>query len=462
MPSRFERYRVVDGTTPLAARYFNPVFQDLDLRLASLEEVRISWDTAVKEVVKFGLVRIDELITEPLREVADMSTQAQHTSTQLEQLRQLAQDRTASLTALIDSLQKDTADQIAAFTNAAQNQIGELTNAAGVDIATWKAARTAELDAWVAAFNAQINTALADIGATIASLPQLQRSARTANTTLVKADNGKLIDITDGSFVQTISAAAALGAGWWCWLRNAGTGDITLDANGEETIDGRTSYVMYPGEMRLVQCDGTALRTVVLNSFYRVWASSADFIKPPGYKRFTGYLWGAGSSGRKSSSGSACGGPGGAWAPIDVPSDSLANTVQIVIGTGGPPVMNDNTNGIAGGNSSFGELSAPGGAAAVSSASPGASSRFADGTGGPNTTGAVPSITAFGGGGGGPGLTGSSVAGGRSIYGGHGGAGNDATSGEDGMVPGGGGGGTKTGPKSGAGARGEMRLRGVF
>ena len=458
MPSRFERYRVVDGKTPLAARYFNPVFQDLDLRLASLEEVRISWDTAVKEVVKFGLTRIDELITEPLREVSQLSNQAHATSAQLEQLRQLAQDRTAILAALIESLEQDTAAQIAAFTTA-------VTVSAGADIDTWKAARTTELDAWVASFHAQLDAAARDISAAIASLPQLQRSERIANTTLVKADNGKLIDITAGTFVQTISAAAELGAGWWCWLRNAGTGDITLDPNGAETIDGRTSYVMYPGEMRLVQCDGAALRTVVLNGFYRVWAMSADFVKPPGYRRFVGDLWGGGGSGRKAASTTAAGGGGAAWSPIDLLASSLVDTAPIVIAAATPGPTTADTNGVAGSASSFAGVVANGGnEGGLGTSAPGGISVFADGLGGIGRSNVAPTGMARGGGGGaGFSASGTSAfAGGLSEYGGKGGGNGTTTSGEDGEAPGGGGGATRTGPKAGDGARGELRLWGVF
>src|SRR5690606_24516040 len=113
----------------------------------------------------------------------------------------------------------------------------------------------------------------------------IQRRAITLPTTLVTADQTKLIDCT-GTFALTFAQASVLGDGWNCYIRNAGLGDITLDPNGSEQIDGMTSYVMYPGEVRLVQCDGAALRTIVLNSFYKVFAASGNFIKPPGYAAF--------------------------------------------------------------------------------------------------------------------------------------------------------------------------------
>lgn len=72
------------------------------------------------------------------------------------------------------------------------------------------------------------------------------RSARTANASIGLTDRRKLIDITSGTFTQTFDAAATLGAGWWCVVANSGTGDITLDPNGSETIEGLATLLMPP------------------------------------------------------------------------------------------------------------------------------------------------------------------------------------------------------------------------
>ena len=93
---------------------------------------------------------------------------------------------------------------------------------------------------------------------------EIIRVTRTSNTAISSTNKGNLIDITSGTFTQTFNSAASLSNGWFCYVRNSGTGDITLDPNSSELIDGLTSYVMYPGEVRLVQCDGVALRTILV------------------------------------------------------------------------------------------------------------------------------------------------------------------------------------------------------
>lgn len=308
----------------------------------------------------------------------------------------------------------------------------------------------------------------------------INRSARTSNTALAATDVGSIIDITSGTFTQTFAACATLGNGWFCYLRNSGTGDITLDPNASETLDGLTSFVMYPGEVRLIQCDGSALRSIVLSAYYRTFTSSGTFTKPTGYQRHVGWLWGAGGSGGKDAT-FTYGGSGGACVPIDFADAALASTEAVTIGAGG--AVSTVTDGNAGGSSSFKGLTAYGGGGggasskggnallatlimadmpAFSGASANASpaAMYGGGAGGVFVTNGR---TIYGGGGGG-GINSSTATAitGSTVYGGAGGAAGQAVNGTDGTAPGGGGGSTCTGTQSGAGARGELRIWGVI
>lgn len=82
-------------------------------------------------------------------------------------------------------------------------------------------------------------------------------SARTSNTILAAGDKSTLVDVTSGTFSQTLTAAATLGAGWYTYLRNSGTGVVTIDPNGSETINGATTLAIYQGVTALIVCDGS-------------------------------------------------------------------------------------------------------------------------------------------------------------------------------------------------------------
>lgn len=321
------------------------------------------------------------------------------------------------------------------------------------------------------------------------------RIARTSNTQLAAADLGKLIDITSGTFSQTFAAVATLGDGWWCYIRNAGTGDITLDPNASETIDGLTTFVMYPGEVRMVVCDGTAFYSIILNPFYRVFTASGSFIVPPGYKRFEGLLWGGGGKGSLGGGG----GGGGACVPFTIAPPTAGSSQTVTIGAGG---TTGTSTGQAGGTSTFAGISAfgggggyegsgnnhggggggalgagatggvGGGAAGGSPADAAGPNAFGGGKGGSPAGNAAYGGGAGGGsfadsglkggdsiyGGGGGGNRTGGGAGGTSVFGGNGGAGSSGTGGA-GTAPGGGGGGGGT--AGGNGARGELRIWGV-
>lgn len=316
--------------------------------------------------------------------------------------------------------------------------------------------------------------------------PSVIRSARTANTILTAANSAQLIDCTTGGWTQTFDAAAMLGNGWYCYLKNSSTGDITLDPNLSETIDGLLSFIMYPGEVRLVQCDGTGLNSVVLSPFYRVFTTSGTFIKPPGYLLFEGCGWGAGGGGGKSPNGNYIyAGGGGGFKSFSLPSSVFGASEFIAIGSGGLGQTTNVANATAGGASAVGALitfpgagGATGGAVLANgtvSDSIGDQPQYAYYSG--NTLFSGASCTIYSGGstmvcgssvygaaaGGSVTLTTNvAVAAGFSVHGGNGGAFGDAISGSDGVAPGGGGGATHMGLKGGNGARGEVRIRGVI
>ena len=98
-----------------------------------------------------------------------------------------------------------------------------------------------------------------------ASAVRLPRQSRTSNVALGVGDVAQFIDCS-GTFAQTFSASATLASGWWAWIGNSGTGTITLTPNGAELIDGLASRTISPGERRLIQCDGSTLRTIISSS----------------------------------------------------------------------------------------------------------------------------------------------------------------------------------------------------
>jgi hypothetical protein len=178
--------------------------------------------------------------------------------------------------------------------------------------------------------------------------------ARTINVMLAVGDKGKYISYSGGTFSQTFDTSANLGNGWNCWLANNGTGNITLTPGGADLIDGLSSFIMYPNEVRLIQCDGAKLSSTVIQAFRYFSQISGTWVKPPGYNEFTKRLGGGGAGGSggggggsgsaTTTSGSGAGGngaSGGSSGPnaavlvATFPAAILPATVSYVIGAGG-------------------------------------------------------------------------------------------------------------------------------
>jgi hypothetical protein len=350
------------------------------------------------------------------------------------------------------------------------------------------------------------------------------RTAVTSNVALDADDNGNLVDATANTFTQTFTAAATLASGWFCYYRNSGSGNITLDPNSSETIDGLTTFVMYPGETRLIQCDGSNFNSIVLKGFSHTFTSSGTFTKPPGYQDFDTEVWpGGGGGGRPSDGNGSGGGSGGGYFRKVLATGDVGTTETVTVGAGGTAGASTSSDGGAGGTSSFGSLisltggvgglnggnnvkggnpkggdasessavltsvssSVSGGGAGASGGNGstifiGASSVLGGGGGGGGgrkpanqaggaggAAGAAASETLGGGGGGGSSSGGAGSAGTNSQGGGGGGGKSSGTGGVGGAggFPsggGGGGGGGTTSGNGGVGGAGQIRVRGVI
>lgn len=296
----------------------------------------------------------------------------------------------------------------------------------------------------------------------------IPRSARTSNTILASSDASTLVVITSGTFTQTFTAAATLGSGWFCYIQNLGTGDITLDPNGSETIDGLTSYIMYPNEVRLVQCNGTSFNTIVLNPFTRSFSATGTFTKPPCYSQIYAECWGAGGGGGSGGFRAVGtiynlvggGGGGGGYMFRHILASALSSSTTVTIGAGGAggagvgsiggsPDENEGLTGTAGGNTTFSTCTAKGGGAGAGGTSNSSGSvGGGDGGGyGANNNVALGTNYAFGGGNGSATSFGTYL---NAIYGGGGGGGSYTTTGASSLFGG-------TGGDRGGGAAGSVK-----
>lgn len=84
---------------------------------------------------------------------------------------------------------------------------------------------------------------------------------QTAAYTVVSGDLGKIVNCTANTFSVSLTAAATLGSGFNCWVWNTGSGVITIDPNGAETIDGVSTLILRPGEGTQIVCNGTNWET---------------------------------------------------------------------------------------------------------------------------------------------------------------------------------------------------------
>jgi len=190
--------------------------------------------------------------------------------------------------------------------------------------------------------------------ATIAAGSSLNVASKTSAYTAVEADSGYML-LCSGSWTLSLTAAATLGDGWYLFVKNIGTGTITIDPNASELIGGVSTAALNPGDLWLFSCTGTAFELNRLEGFnYQDFSSSGTFTVPSGVRRLFVQAWGAGGGGGRTNNnyliGSGGGGGGYGAGYVNVtPGDSCT----ITVGTGGSGASSTNSSGTSGGQSSF-------------------------------------------------------------------------------------------------------------
>ena len=95
---------------------------------------------------------------------------------------------------------------------------------------------------------------------------------KSAAHTVVPADAGRLFACT-GTWTLALPAAAVLGDGFALELVNEGSGQITIDPNGAETVNGAATWPLLGGESCLLVCDGGAWRACLQAANQGIWAA---------------------------------------------------------------------------------------------------------------------------------------------------------------------------------------------
>ena len=65
-------------------------------------------------------------------------------------------------------------------------------------------------------------------------------------------------------FRSTLTLAATLGDNWFMFLRNGGTGALTVAGSGGNTINGSASIILQPSDSCIIVCSGSTFYTVGL------------------------------------------------------------------------------------------------------------------------------------------------------------------------------------------------------
>lgn len=186
----------------------------------------------------------------------------------------------------------------------------------------------------------------------LAAAPSLTQRTITSTDTLIASDQGKLVNCS-GTFTLSVTAAATLGNGWWCYVRNTGTGTITLDPSGTEKVDGVATGPV-AGTI-LLACNGTSFTAVKIGGFdtLQLLTSGTSWTAPLGVRRArVRGCGGGGGGGRSSDEAEGSPGAGGGYFEGIYPT-TPGTAYTYAIGAAGVKASATGAAGTAGGSTSI-------------------------------------------------------------------------------------------------------------
>ena len=85
-----------------------------------------------------------------------------------------------------------------------------------------------------------------------------------SNYTALTTDRSSTYVWTGGAGTLTLTLASTLADNWFMFVRNSGTGALTIAGSGGNTINGSASIILQPTDSALIVCSGTTFYTVGL------------------------------------------------------------------------------------------------------------------------------------------------------------------------------------------------------
>lgn len=85
-----------------------------------------------------------------------------------------------------------------------------------------------------------------------------------SNYTAVAADRSNTYVWTGGAGTLTLTGTTVLGDNWFMFLRNGGTGALSVACSGGDVINGSSTLVLQPSDSCIIVCSGAAFYTVGL------------------------------------------------------------------------------------------------------------------------------------------------------------------------------------------------------